>query len=97
MPSSACPAPTQIYTLSLHDALPIFRGALRLKFFARIHAANDFQPFTTANNTRQNLWLAVGRRSIVGKCHPKGHASDVRRFRKDQQTDRKSTRLNSSH
>ena len=64
----------------------LLRGALRLKFFGRVHAANDFQPFTTANNMCQNLRLAVGRRSIVGKCHPKGHASDVRPFRKDQQT-----------
>jgi len=64
----------------------LLRGALRLKFFPRVHAANDFQPFTIANNMCQNLRLAVGRRSIVGKCHPKGHASDVRHFREHQQT-----------
>src|SRR5438874_6256645 len=59
------PAPTEIYTLSLHDALPIFAGAP-----------------TACGNGRKDPNTRL-----------RGLQSEARLFT----TDRKSTRLNSSH
>src|SRR3989442_3065409 len=67
-------ATTEIYTLSLHDALPIYR-------------------------------LRLGRRPDAGRCaFPDADGQDLRRPRptpprlhQGKHTDRKSTRLNSSH
>src|SRR5690606_42052101 len=82
------PAPADIYTLSLHDALPIFprgrRFSLRLS-----HRAG------TGRSTAHRHWRrrGVGRR-IPGRSHASLPARVVRRR---SRRDRKSTRLNSSH
>src|SRR3712207_8587185 len=67
-------ATTEIYTLSLHDALPIF--ALR-------------QP--------AGVERAVVARRGVGRGVPIGPGHPELRAAADQDLDRKSTRLNSSH
>src|SRR3712207_7776392 len=71
-------ATTEIYTLSLHDALPIF-GVLGASQAAAVDAADEF-----LERVRATLHLTSGR--------------DGDRLRLDDQpSDRKSTRLNSSH
>src|SRR3712207_7473908 len=81
-------ATTEIYTLSLHDALPI-SGVLRRP---RSHRR------TGADRQRGLLPLEAVART-AGRCrdqaqaHPALSAADQRQGR----TDRKSTRLNSSH
>src|SRR3712207_7615531 len=70
-------ATTEIYTLSLHDALPICRGLgqRRAAAGARLHGRSG------------------GRR--VQRAEPGG--ADARRPPRRRVSDRKSTRLNSSH
>src|SRR5690242_20754689 len=71
-------APTDIYTLSLHDALPIF--AVGPDF---VRAAGHGVPGGRAR-------LAVAVQAEQRAEHPVGEPAD-------EQLDRKSTRLNSSH
>src|SRR5258708_26016514 len=66
-------ATTEIYTLSLHDALPIYAVAVLNGGFAR--------------------WLAEGRGTTAGHEHRR--ASEFHGAPRN--SDRKSTRLNSSH
>src|SRR5436305_10218622 len=63
------PAPTEIYTLSLHDALPIFGGKRRRASSAEISSSG----------------------------RPKVFAQPACRASSSIRSDRKSTRLNSSH
>src|SRR3712207_7808469 len=71
-------ATTEIYTLSLHDALPIYR-------------AGDEDPHRQGE---ANRYRGYGRRSpLVGGY--RDHHEDKNEG--DQDLDRKSTRLNSSH
>src|SRR3712207_9372469 len=71
-------ATTEIYTLSLHDALPI------LPFFCRPHLG-------TRSSVMCSTLGSVDRDSGTGPSQaPRPH--DIRKI-----TDRKSTRLNSSH
>src|SRR5207302_10470340 len=82
------PAPTNIYTLSLHDALPIFKGPNRAWIPAALIDDNSYiriRARTVRDNVRNRpkevltKWIAtifVGRTTVE---------------------DRKSTRLNSSH
>src|ERR1039458_1442951 len=69
------PAPTEIYTLSLHDALPISiaERALglaartlerRLQFFGRVHEAHAFA--TSACRGLQHYGIADARRHLLG-------------------------------
>src|SRR5204863_7689924 len=81
---SHVPPTTEIYTLSLHDALPIFR-------------VGDVRQDTrlAANGKRLRVGLAVG-----GGTHliVSGRRDRTARARRPHdETDRKSTRLNSSH
>src|SRR3712207_7811365 len=74
-------ATTEIYTLSLHDALPIFRSALGAACGARCsatsrHATNDLKLSVASDRGASSTCEVPGRRVAV---------------------DRKSTRLNSSH
>src|SRR5690606_39564978 len=76
------PAPTYIYTLSLHDALPIFVAreelldrAVDVDLVKEMHAAPQIE--------------AEHHRLEPERLHPPGRARRER--------DRKSTRLNSSH
>src|SRR5699024_11757594 len=79
-------APTEIYTLSLHDALPIWGFADQLSFFEVQHAWC----------TRWTLDRRVV--SLHGDFYARfAGAVGLFMFNLDHQVDRKSTRLNSSH
>src|SRR5205085_11674870 len=68
------PATTEIYTLSLHDALPILRGSIL-----------ECQPVSRPEYTAPSGWTTfpAARPATISSRTPS--------------TDRKSTRLNSSH
>src|SRR5436309_11623908 len=71
------PATTEIYTLSLHDALPILGAGARTKQNVSIERCRNLRGICRTAGTLQ-----------CPRCHgPGSHNS----------TDRKSTRLNSSH
>src|SRR3712207_9179593 len=76
-------ATTEIYTLSLHDALPISGGRLRRSGTARGQRAIYYWPAGRADRLR----LAQSRAWSEGAGPP----------RRAHHQDRKSTRLNSSH
>src|SRR5205085_9656445 len=95
-PTTACfppllsthPAPSRIYLLSLHDALPIFADAARSS--RKIVAADpnprnlvEWRGLTVIKPNRTEAFLAAG----ILSCDPDIVPSQ----------DRKSTRLNSSH
>src|SRR5690349_24692850 len=76
------PATTEIYTLSLHDALPICARAGRLR----------------NSQWRRNGFWQRARHAETGGIHLGKRGREVRRHHRDVQLgDRKSTRLNSSH
>src|SRR5690606_41997654 len=89
-----CCAPPYIYTLSLHDALPI--SVVPTREWRELYAALDgsvvaaIHPFYTASFRQFEL---AGRK-IVGSA-PVGH--DGTEAWLESIGDRKSTRLNSSH
>src|SRR5207244_12490822 len=75
-------APTQIYTLSLHDALPISQDVRRRSGACLLSAYRTWQPRL---------------RSSLG-CEYSTHAVHrAQRQKNEVVVDRKSTRLNSSH
>src|SRR5207248_3787250 len=82
------PATTELYTLSLHDALPIL--TITQQHFARRGNAS-----ARLRRTRKNAMTLPGERFVTGDIFHAGMqiaiASTV------QERDRKSTRLNSSH
>src|SRR5205807_10497619 len=80
---STYPAPTALYTLSLHDALPIF--AARAAVGLRVPHA------LPARDRRVCAGVAAAR---SGRCRARGGVHPLAR---DRMKDRKSTRLNSSH
>src|SRR5690606_42085419 len=88
-PSFIDPAPTDLYTLSLHDALPI------LFEYATLHLHDTFG--RAAECVREALQLGIrsfdGAVSGIGGCP---YASKDGK-RAPGNIDRKSTRLNSSH
>src|SRR5688572_31915242 len=75
------PASTEIYTLSLHDALPIFQ----------LHASDDIAGIGFGNFIELFALHRVQRAQALGNA---ARAVIDRRVRAE---DRKSTRLNSSH
>src|SRR5206468_12762945 len=80
-------APPDIYTLSLHDALPIYVDARR----ARLRTRSERRPHTLADDrARGHQRVSVGRRRHAVR---RGRRAEARAAR----LDRKSTRLNSSH
>src|SRR5690606_41266829 len=81
------PAPSEIYTLSLHDALPIFSSILLHNLYVR----KALQP---TNKLRQMRTKPVG--STEELHGPGTRALQIRGIFK-YSIDRKSTRLNSSH
>src|SRR5207248_7293324 len=85
--SSSSPAPTSAYTLSLHDALPIFGGIDILVNNAADTAVGDFASFSRDDIDRSVRGVLQGplycTRAVLDYMLPK--------------RDRKSTRLNSSH
>src|SRR5256884_59829 len=76
-------ATTEIYTLSLHDALPISEGAGPLQ---------DRLPHGRGTRPRQVAWPHAGHPASRPRA-----LSDRRPRRRAGEVDRKSTRLNSSH
>src|SRR5438552_6054238 len=76
-------APSEIYTLSLHDALPIYRPGARLRLFLG-------RPGNRAVSGQHSAAALV--------LHDRAAGHPVRRaVVRLAQADRKSTRLNSSH
>src|SRR5207245_6630867 len=88
--SSTLPAPTHIYTLSLHDALPILTGRLGERLGHRLHAERGHDGLLRGGRRDgAEADTAAERREPregggAGLAHRPGE-------------DRKSTRLNSSH
>src|SRR5687768_18350048 len=80
------PATTEIYTLSLHDALPIFAAG-----DPDLRAERGFE------GQRPGVERLPARRRQRPAQHPAVHRRRQRRRRFDLRQDRKSTRLNSSH
>src|SRR5207253_6337441 len=93
------PTPPSIYTLSLHDALPISVVAEVVEV-AGIHVSDEGECVELLGRERRGL-LVVDDRAVlseaqalhVGEAPALGHAHD----RQVELLDRKSTRLNSSH
>src|SRR5437016_2789791 len=97
MPSSACPAPTEIYTLSLHDALPISsrREAIPIDARAADHLRYIRETMARAAEfTAVPGWggVAMGITAMAAAYLASRQASASAWL-----VDRKSTRLNSSH
>src|SRR3712207_8451892 len=80
-------ATTEIYSLSLHDALPIWRGLRAL--------ASDRRP----GGRRGARLRAHSQGALAAPQRAEGHARDPGRrgLAPRRRADRKSTRLNSSH
>src|SRR5207302_11055769 len=94
---SADTPPTQIYTLSLHDALPIFRRVRDIYFWRRI-SHSDRCDLPNDDVGRHRTMRPDGQFQKIRHL-AQLHASSTGR-RTDQPAgdeDRKSTRLNSSH
>src|SRR2546426_8539418 len=83
-------ATTEIYTLSLHDALPIYRGR-------RQHSAAG-QSHRPRPRRRPQLWWRESRTADRDRRHYGSlRGARDRAARSRAPRDRKSTRLNSSH
>src|SRR5207253_9394227 len=95
---SPAPPTTESYTLSLHDALPIYAG--------RAHRATGAKrPDHAPTHALIEMWIKLLReraKAEQGNCQQveqsKAQCSfDHRLWSPSEQEDRKSTRLNSSH
>src|SRR5205814_9756861 len=90
------PARTALYTLSLHDALPIFSGP------AWSSRADRGASNREASGMPRPL-ASFSRRTAVGLLWPRSMTEIIERLtplraaRASRERDRKSTRLNSSH
>src|SRR5207245_9598913 len=84
-------APAELYTLSLHDALPIWMA------LEEAHAAAQAGEVPVgAILVIDDQVVARASNRTITDCDPSAHAEIVR-FEARATTDRKSTRLNSSH
>src|SRR5690606_40387900 len=81
------PAPTELYTLSLHDALPIFAFVLIRDILHKEHGQHIVFVLTGIHTAAQ--LVAAGPKGGVKFGFLNGHGCSLQ--------DRKSTRLNSSH
>src|SRR3712207_8369277 len=77
-------ATTEIYTLSLHDALPISREA-------------DWTPWRAAQPPWPIDHFALSRYTVLRRSGVQGRQGSAGADRRRESRDRKSTRLNSSH
>src|SRR2546427_8008823 len=75
-------ATTEIYTLSLHDALPIYQEALR-------ELPEDIRIYSSAEDDIN--------RALIASLAKKSTSTGAAKVGADLRGDRKSTRLNSSH
>src|SRR5690606_41556340 len=86
--------PTDIYTLSLHDALPIYRNELQIIWDS---LCESFVPHNKSSNDKisesEILRFLYGIKKLKNLC-PYQYVSGFADF---YNLDRKSTRLNSSH
>src|SRR3712207_7668490 len=80
------PSTTEIYTLSLHDALPIFRDINRQIV---LNYVREREPISRADIARETALQRSTVSIIVEELKEEGLIEEV--------GDRKSTRLNSSH
>src|SRR5699024_12154888 len=93
---------TSIYTLSLHDALPILRDCSALPS-SQIHFYSDLLPVRQSTRQRRENWRKLQRsnwKNMQEKCSRRAAilgTSQLRRSVSRISRDRKSTRLNSSH
>src|SRR5207248_6492833 len=93
------PAPTQIYTLSLHDALPISTAQFQARGIdvdgARILPLSAERQISASRGT-ERLKVCESDRlfAIEFEATPRAHGD---RAQLSDEIDRKSTRLNSSH
>src|SRR5207253_11475180 len=81
--------PTQLYTLSLHDALPIFASVTTHRVLASPGPFSECNPYPIAR-ARESESILGPVRSSPTACRNVGRGINLGR-------DRKSTRLNSSH
>src|SRR5947209_16956694 len=82
-------ATTRIYTLSLHDALPIYDGHAAIA-----SGTNDDDGFGVGRTKRRRC---QAENAEVDGAGGNGVLAVGRTFERDHLEDRKSTRLNSSH
>src|SRR5690606_41833117 len=86
------PATTALSTLSLHDALPIFRIVFDLACL-RIERID----FVLALPEADDIVSVVGRHRLANRVPDNGRTEAARIVIEIFESDRKSTRLNSSH
>src|SRR2546421_4978676 len=91
------PPPTEIYTLPLHDALPICFSRMSSGSFPCRHVVA--QPNTCRNHDRSpsTVRARTGARCSSGTGSPRWLMAPAERASLSASQDRKSTRLNSSH
>src|SRR5699024_12219702 len=87
----AVTAPTALATLSLHDALPIYAGAITIHGLLQQYAGGD-----AVNLILDTMSQMAGRDLRLNRDVARGEAKTGYRNRAIAK-DRKSTRLNSSH
>src|SRR5205085_12019678 len=83
---------TEIYTLSLHDALPISRSRRGHRRASRAVGSGRLHPLGRAPEPRRTARFTRRASLAGGELHSPPHFNT-----KCQPEDRKSTRLNSSH
>src|SRR5204862_2720004 len=94
---STAPSPTSIYTLSLHDALPIFERDPDFRSFTfdgQTIAIQDYLEKRQGDRARVEALVGADR-LLVGPWHVLADLLLV--SGESRRRDRKSTRLNSSH
>src|SRR5690349_13670330 len=97
MPSSACGESSAIYTLSLHDALPISAGEVAGDQVAHQRLADGVLAAAGADDRDRARVEEPVDRGGLGAVLAVEHQPDRRVGGVDGELDRKSTRLNSSH
>src|SRR5204862_5701474 len=90
------PTPTETYTLSLHDALPISSPHPAPDRLGELEAVGEQQREQQRLPGREGAPYERGRTREVLPAHRQQHAGE-RRDEALRQRDRKSIRLNSSH
>src|SRR5207249_11802320 len=87
------PPPPTLYTLSLHDALPIFASSAGATFLSS--AVHDHKP--TGHSGRKRSRCCCERACLPGPLNSSAAQTLSNQCLTERVRDRKSTRLNSSH